>query len=346
MHKARAIAFYLPQFHPIPENDEWWEPGFTEWTQVRRAQPLFAGHRQPKIPHADLGYYDLREAAARKKQAEIAAHHGVAGFCYWHYWFAGRRLLERPFQDVLASGEPDFPFCLAWANHSWSGVWVGCPDRILLEQTYPGPDDHKAHFEALLPAFQDPRYLRVEGKPIFLVYNPLQLPDCWGLVEVWNQRAHAAGLEGIHFVAIAPSGWPVELHGFQGFTQPLPNLGALNFERANPRLTPKTPRRYSYAEALQTMIPPEIPANFYPSLLTGWDNTPRCGPRGFVLEGATPELFEALVRKTRQRVENRPAGHGLIFLKSWNEWAEGNYLEPDAESGYAYLEALKRGLDS
>jgi hypothetical protein len=344
MNEVRALAFYLPQFHSIPENDEWWEPGFTEWTQVRRAQPLFAGHRQPKIPHADLGYYDLTEAATRKKQAEIAARHGVAGFCYWHYWFSGRRLLERPFEDVLKTGEPDFPFCLAWANHSWSGVWVGCPDRILLEQTYPGVEDYEQHFKALLPAFRDPRYLKVEGRPLFVVYNPLQLPDCWALVETWDRLARKNGWEGIHFVAIAPSGWPVEPHGFQGFTQPLPNLGARDFEQADPRRTPTVPRRYSYAEALRGMFPEEIPANFYPSILTGWDNTPRCGARGFVLEKNTPEMFEDRVRKACRLVEGRPADQRLIFLKSWNEWSEGNYLEPDTENDYGYLEALKRGL--
>src|SRR5437879_9338189 len=149
---ARLIAFYLPQFHPIPENDAWWEPGFTEWTNVVRARPLFRGHRQPDLP-TDLGFYDLRVAETRAAQAQLAAAHGIEAFCYWHYWFAGRRMLERPFDEVLRSGRPDFRFCLGWANQTWSGVWHGAPEQVLIEQTYPGEEDDRRHFAAVLPAF-------------------------------------------------------------------------------------------------------------------------------------------------------------------------------------------------
>ena len=155
MTRARAIALYLPQFHPIPENDAWWGSGFTEWTNTAKARPLFAGHHQPHVP-ADLGFYDLRLPETREAQAALARRYGIEGFCYYHYWFAGRRILERPFDEVLASGKPDFPFCLCWANESWTGIWHGAPGRILIEQTYPGPADHAAHFSALRPRLRRP----------------------------------------------------------------------------------------------------------------------------------------------------------------------------------------------
>jgi len=166
MSNARAIAFHLPQYHPTPENDEWWGKGFTEWTNTTRAKPLYPGHYQPHLP-ADLGYYDLRLPEARHAQAELARAYGIEGFCYYHYWFGGRRILERPVNEILASGEPDLPFCLCWANHSWSNIWQGVADRMLIEQTYPGMDDHRRHFEWLLAAFHDPRYIRVDGKPMW-----------------------------------------------------------------------------------------------------------------------------------------------------------------------------------
>src|SRR3954467_6790017 len=172
----KLISFYLPQFHPIPENDEWWGRGFTEWTNTARATPLFRGHYQPHVP-ADLGFYDLRLPELRAAQAKLAREHGVEGFCYYHYWFAGRRILERPFDEVLASGQPDFPFCLNWANQTWTGNWHGAPNRVLIEQTYPGMDDHCRHFDALLPAFADQRCMKVDGRPLFVVYRPRELPE-------------------------------------------------------------------------------------------------------------------------------------------------------------------------
>src|SRR5262249_41646184 len=156
----RVIAFYLPQFHPIPENDAWWGPGFTEWTNVSLARPLFRGHYQPRVP-GELGFYDLRMPETRAAQAALARAHGIEAFCYWHYWFAGKQLLERPFEEVLASHEPDFPFCLAWANESWTGIWHGAPHRMLVQQTYPGLADHEAHFRVWLRAFEDARYVTV-----------------------------------------------------------------------------------------------------------------------------------------------------------------------------------------
>ena len=203
MSKVRPIAFYLPQFYPTPENDEWWEPGFTEWTNVARAVPLFPGHYQPRIPR-DLGFYDLRVPETRQKQAELAREAGIEGFCYWHYWFGGgKRLLHEVFDDVVRSGKPDFPFCLCWANHSWySKTWdPDLPDKLLVEQTYPGEEDIIDHFNAMLPAFQDKRYMKVNGKLVFGVFDPSKI-DIKRMHEVWDRLAHEHGLDGFHFFAL------------------------------------------------------------------------------------------------------------------------------------------------
>ena len=211
--RARLIAFYLPQFHPIPENDKWWGTGFTEWTNVAKARPLFPGHYQPRMP-ADLGFYNLRLPEVRAAQAKLAREAGIEGFCYWHYWFGGKRLLERPFNEVLISGQPDLPFCLGWANQTWSGIWHGVPSRILMEQTYPGPIDHERHFHAVLPAFHNPRYIRVRNMPVFLIYQPNELPSLPAFIEQWQNLALRNGLQGIHFVAHLshPSGaWTIRV---------------------------------------------------------------------------------------------------------------------------------------
>jgi lipopolysaccharide biosynthesis protein len=179
----------LPQYHPIAENDEWWGKGFTEWTNVTKALPLYRGHAQPNLP-ADLGFYDLRVPEARAAQAAMAKTYGVDVFCYYHYWFGnGRRLLERPFEDMLACGEPDFPYMLCWANQTWSGAWHGLDNEVLIEQVYPGEEDERAHFDCLLRAFKDPRYLRVEDKPVFMVYQPEDLPDSRAFTERWRRWA-------------------------------------------------------------------------------------------------------------------------------------------------------------
>ena len=199
--KARVIAFYLPQFHPIPENDKWWGKGFTEWTNVAKAKPLFRGHYQPRIP-ADLGFYDLRVPEVREQQAQLAREAGIEGFCYWHYWFGnGKQLLERPFNEVLVSGKPDFPFCLGWANHSWTtGTWTrGGDAQMIAEQTYPGKNDYLSHFQYALRAFQDERYITVDGKPLFVIFDPYALPQ--DFIPYWRELAEQAGLKGIHFVA-------------------------------------------------------------------------------------------------------------------------------------------------
>src|SRR6266404_281138 len=198
---VRAIAFHLPQFHPVLENDEWWGKGFTEWTNAAKAKPMFRGHYQPHVP-ADLGFYDLRVPETRAAQAQLARDYGIEAFCYYHYWFAGKRIIERPFNEVLASGQPDFPFCLCWANQTWTGIWHGAPNRILIEQTYPGPEDHIAHFRALESAFHDPRYVRVDGKPVFIIYSPTELPDARRTTDLWRDLARKSGLNDLFLVGV------------------------------------------------------------------------------------------------------------------------------------------------
>lgn len=343
-----VIAHYLPQFHPTPENDEWWGKGFTEWTNVTRAKPLFRGHVQPHLP-ADLGFTDLRVPEVRRAQADLAVRYGVSAFCYWHYWFAGRRILERPFADVLHSGSPDLPFCLAWANQTWSGIWHGAPDRVLIEQTYPGPEDDAAHFAELLPAFRDDRYLRVTGRPVLFVYKPSELPDPAAFVERWQGMARAAGLDGLYLIA-GLGETEYTTHRADGFDAGVWYQFPFGSDLAS-RLRDRRwragyfagPKRYPYADRLPP-LPPDVAGPLFPCVYPNWDNTPRSGRRGVVATGSTPERFEAQVVDAVRIARRLPANEQVVVIKSWNEWAEGNYLEPDRETGHARGEALARGL--
>jgi len=354
---ARLIALYLPQFHPIPENDAWWGKGFTEWTNVAKARPLFRGHWQPRLP-ADLGFYDLRVAEVREQQAAMARAAGVEAFCYWHYWFGnGRRLLERPFHEVLESGRPDFPFCLAWANESWSGIWHGSPDRVLMQQQYPGPEDERAHFDAVLPAFRDVRYFKVDGKPLFALFHPGEHPDPAGFIRHWQALAKEAGLPGIYFVAMSSrevdsredlpraSFDAVTEHGPGDFLERPPQNGWARKMRSVRRRFLR-PERFQYRDVVRTAFSEEFAkdARFIPTVLPGWDNTPRSGARGFVFEGSTPELFEEYLAKAVDLARSKGWEERIIFLKAWNEWAEGNYVEPDSRFGHQYLDAIRRAL--
>ena len=352
---GRTIAFYLPQFHPVPENDEWWGKGFTEWTNTAKAKPLFRGHYQPHVP-ADLGFYDLRLPEAREAQAQLARHYGIEAFCYYHYWFgSGRRLLERPFEEVLASGEPDFPFCLCWANQTWTGIWHGAPKRVLIEQTYPGDDDHRRHFDYLLHAFTDRRYLRVDGKPLFLVYSPDELPESRRVTELWRTLAQQAGLPGLFLVAEHPSAaWDPAAAGFdarvnvrlpprrktlQAWATWRNPLRKLRYKVADWRNLPTV---HQYAHVTEHLVGEPTPGiESYPCAIPNWDNTPRSGANGMLLAGSTPELFRTQLRRAVAHVASYPAEHRLVFIKSWNEWAEGNHLEPDLRFGRQYLDVVR-----
>jgi len=350
--KARVIAFYLPQYHPIPENDKWWGKGFTEWTNVGKAKALFKGHYQPRVP-ADLGYYDLRVPETRKAQADMAREYGVEGFIYWHYWFGdGKRLIERPFNEVLNSGEPDFPFCLAWANETWKGFAHGMTDRnILIEQHYPGVKDYTAHFYEVLPAFKDKRYIEVDGKPLFMIYKPLEEPEVVVFMDTWRKLAKENGLKGIYFVGhCIDSKFNVKdvlANGFDAANYTLNHrtFGKKVLRRLN-KIVRNMPYAYPYKIASKYFLKPEEDQieNVYPSIIPGWDHSARSGREGMVLTNSTPEYFETHVQEMVAIVEDKQPQHKIIFLKSWNEWAEGNYMEPDLRWGKKYLEALKRQL--
>ncbi|OYY94864.1 MAG: lipopolysaccharide biosynthesis protein [Hydrogenophilales bacterium 28-61-23] len=349
--KAIVIAAYLPQYHPISENDEWWGAGFTEWVNASKARPLFPSHYQPHIP-ADLGFYDLRLPETRIAQADMARKYGVNGFCYYHYWFAGKRILERPFNEVLQSGAPDFPFCLNWANQSWTGVWHGASKRVLMEQTYPGDSDHRNHFEALLPAFFDKRYIRVDGKPLFFIFRPAELPDAKRTLDLWREMAVRAGLPGLFFVAEHQNPyWPASDHGFDAI------LNTRGFPKRREWVSWKTPLKKIHGKILDIRGVPTIvnygsmSSHFVPDhdsnefvipcVIPNWDNTPRSGFRGYVLHGSSPDLFRVQLRRALDKVARYQVEKRFVYVKSWNEWAEGNHLEPDRKFGHGYLKALK-----
>jgi lipopolysaccharide biosynthesis protein len=367
---VKAIAFYLPQFHPIPENDIWWGKGFTEWTNVAKAKPLYPGHYQPHLP-GELGFYDLRVPETRQAQADLAREYGVDAFCYWHYWFAGERLLDRPFAEVLESGKPDFPFCLAWANETWSGIWHGSPKTILKEQTYPGEADFRAHFEYLLTAFRDRRYVLVGGKPLLVVYRPRNIPNVRQVVDLWRRLARDAGFPGLHLVAVAESNdpaWSCRDDGFDavtiaGLVQATSTRHHLLRGRISNRAANRLPGGDLWRNLVQRVAPfpehvfryesvwPKLAVDwkfdvpYYPSAMPNWDNTPRSGMRGWVLHGSSPELFRRHVEHAVGVLEAQNVEEKILFVKSWNEWAEGNHLEPDQRYGRGFLEALRDGIN-
>lgn len=348
--KARLIAYYLPQFYPFKENNEWWGEGFTEWTNVGKAVPLFKGHYQPRVP-ADLGYYDLRLPEIREAQAKMAREAGIEGFCYWHYWFGdGRRLLNRVFDEVVNDKKPDFPFCLGWANETWSGVWHGLDKKILIQQEYPGKADIEKHFYAVLPAFLDSRYIRVDGKPLFQIYQPLKLPESSRFIGQWNELAQQNGLQGIHFVG--------HTNRFEEYHELL-NLGfdavnlvrlgdVLRYERSlfqkimNKLMFDNALKLFNYNDALKYFTGEEEKNdNCYPTIIPNWDHSPRSGRKGYILHNSNPKLFKKHVLNVLEVVKHKPDEHKIIFVKSWNEWGEGNYLEPDLKYGKGYLDVLK-----
>lgn len=360
--KARVIAFYLPQFHPIPENDKWWGKGFTEWTNVGKAKALFQGHYQPHVP-ADLGYYDLRVPEIRVAQAEMAKKYGIEGFMYWHYWFGnGKRLLERPFSEVLKSGSPDFPFALAWANESWKGFAHGLKNRnVLIEQSYPGEKDYIEHFYAVLPAFKDKRYLTVEGKPIFMIYKPELLPNPDNFICLWNRLAVKNGLKGICFVAHVNHfekneteecivsrmiNYGFSLVNIVRLYQPSKKRSLIRkFRNKIERTLLNMPLCIPYKEAYSYFIS-EIDKSeeVIPTLIPNWDHTPRSGRHGLVLTGSTPDLFRKHTKDIMSIIVEKKDERRIVFVKSWNEWAEGNYLEPDLKWGTRYLDVLRQEL--
>ncbi|WP_083953400.1 glycoside hydrolase family 99-like domain-containing protein [Thauera butanivorans] len=342
----KLIAFHLPQFHPIPENDAWWGKGFTEWTNVTRATPRFPGHHQPQLP-ADLGFYDLRLPEARAAQAELAREYGIHGFCYYHYWFNGKRLLERPVEEILASGEPDFPFCLCWANENWTRRWDGAEQEVLIAQHY-NDDDDRAHIRYLIPFFRDPRYIRIDGKPLMLIYRARHLPDPKRSLAIWRNEARKAGV-GELFICRVENFFnerddPHTL-GFDASVDFQPDWKAITEE--NPSVVlPDEHFVIDYSDLVDAQLErPEVAHLRFPGVTPSWDNSARRRKNAFIIADSSPEAYEHWLAESLQRIRNRPESQQLVFINAWNEWAEGNHLEPDQKFGHAYLEATRRALE-
>ena len=355
---VRAIAFYLPQFHPIPENDEWWGKGFTEWRNVTKARPLFPGHYQPHLP-ADLGFYDLRLPEVREAQATLARENGLHGFCYYHYWFNGRRILERPFADVLASGKPDFPFCLCWANENWTRTWDGGERHVLLQQHYCHEDD-LAHIRALLPVFADRRYIRVNGRPLFLVYRTELLPNPAKTADIWRNEVEKAGLGDPYLARVENfvSGVDPRSIGFDAAVEFAPdgvNVGKIKFHGAINRQLARLgiiPKIYAenkvinYRATMLGMLGKHEPEfKRFRCVTPMWDNSARRRNGARIYVGSTPDLYKRwLIETAKQTIARFSSDERIVFVNAWNEWAEGCHLEPDLKWGRAYLKATKEAL--
>lgn len=368
----KVIALYLPQFHPIPENDKWYGKGFTEWTNVAQAKPLFKGHKQPRVP-ADLGFYDLRLPEVRYAQAEMAKTYGIDAFAFYHYWFGnGKQLLERPFQEILRDGEYTFPFMLHWANGPWyKKMWQaeGKGDQLLIEQLYPGEKDAVEHFYALLPAFRDKRYIRVDGKIPFTIDQPrpAESNEIGNMMKIWRELAVREGIDDFMFIAHSAHREEVDalnqggadaLLGKDGLYQGTydamidsqyrkvmyTDLSAKGKYVLRKKLG--LPNVYKYEDAIKVAFG-EYDRDFrvFPEVFPRFDHSPRSKGKEIVYVDDSPILFKKYLLKAFEMVKEKPSDRQLVFIRAWNEWGEGNYLEPDIDSGLGYLEAIKDAKD-
>lgn len=366
----KVIALYLPQFHPIPENDSWYGKGFTEWTNVAKAKPLFPGHRQPRVP-ADLGFYDLRIPEVRYAQAKLAKEYGIDGFSFYHYWFGnGRQLLEKPFQEVLADKNYKFPFMLHWANGSWSKkLWKadGSGDQLLIEQTYPGKEDAINHFYSLLPAFRDERYMRIDGKIMFAVDLPLNSSEISNILKLWRELALKENIGEFFFIAHAAhykESMALMKGGADGLLGSFGLYGGVYdaimdsqyrkvmyrdfYSKVKYTLRKKLniPNTYSYKNAIKLAIADyDRDERVFPEIFPRFDHAPRSKGKELIYTGDSPELFKQYMVDTLIMIKNKSPERQLIFIRAWNEWGEGNYLEPDLDTGLGYLKAIKSALD-
>ena len=373
--RVRALAFYFPQFHEIAENNAWWGPGFTDWVNVKRAQPQFAGHYQPRVPYGER-YYDQSRKETIEWQIDLARRHGVDGFCHYHYWFDGKQLLETPTDIVLDSPELDFPFCLAWANETWSRRWDGRDHHVLQAQTHrPDKALWQRHFDYLFRAWSDPRAIKIDGRPLFLIYRAHLIQQPGEMLEGWRDEARRRGLAGLYIVAMKQFEFPVPVvlrhfdatMQFQPFEALFsPDFEGKVFETSKPvmalRRLPERAQnllralRYSWFSGLSVYdydlvwkhmlkVEREGAMASFPGAFVDWDNTARYVKRARIFRGASPQRFEHWFRQLVQITALRPELERTIFINAWNEWAEGAYLEPDERYGYGYLEALKRCMD-
>jgi lipopolysaccharide biosynthesis protein len=344
----RLIAFYLPQFHQNDLNDEWWGEGFTEWTRVRQAQPNYAGHRQPVEP-GELGYYDLSDPTVMDKQAALARAYGIHGFCFYYYWFGGgRRMLEQPLEQFAACGRPDLPFCICWANDTWTRTWDGRHHEVLMPQEYP-PGFAEEFMQDVLPLLKDERYLRVDGAPLLLVYRPNLLPDAPETVRLWRAVCRRQGIPDLHLAMV--QNYEVadpRVYGFDAAVEFPPNVRLDSVLPGTfPGIAPDfTGRLMDYA-AMAARLLAKAPQPFlhYRGVTPAWDNTPRRNRLAHILVGSSPELYRLWLEKAVEiTLARSPAQQPLLFVNAWNEWGEGAYLEPDGHEGRARLQATRAGL--
>jgi len=346
--RPRLIAFFLTQFHPIPENDAWWGKGFTEWTNVTKAKPLFDGHDQPHLP-TDFGFYDLRVRATRHDQIRLAKQFGIDGFCYHYYWFSGTRLLNQPLDDMLADLESDMPFCLCWANENWTRRWDAAEHEILIAQRYL-PDDDLNFIKSLIPFFSDPRYIRINGVPFLIVYRPQHLHDARKTVAIWRDYCRSVGIGEIHLCAALTHGnEDYAQFGFEsGVEFPPHNLKCKNVADQISFYEPFRGYVVKYQEIARAYLERKyLHSNVFRGVFPSWDNTPRTGNRGVVVLDGTPANYEYwLVESIRKTLEDFPGQERFVFINAWNEWAEGCHLEPDRKFQHQFLEATLRARNA
>ena len=374
---TKLIALYLPQFHTIPENDQWWGEGFTEWTNVKKSTPLYEGHDQPRIP-LNENFYNLLDDDVKIWQANLAKDHGVFGFCYYHYWFkGGKQLLEKPAEQMLVNKEVDLPFCFCWANENWSRNWDGGNREILMEQDYGGKDDWEKHFQYLLPFFKDERYITVDGKPLFVIYKPEQIIDIYQMMNYFKKRAVESGLSGLCLAFQFPTYYTdmfyrEDIFDYRIGFEPVYSRNASSMQKPGMSNKVSLLRKtlgenavsayrksrqgktgsnwgkaqslamYFYDETWEQILKNQWTQEFLPGALVDWDNTPR-NKHGVVYEGFSIEKFEKYMRCLIKRANAE--SKLMIFINAWNEWAEGAFLEPDEKYGYQKLEAIKRALE-
>lgn len=347
--KARAIAFYLPQFHPIAENDAWWGKGFTEWTNVSKAQPQFLGHYQPHLP-GELGFYDLRLPDVMRRQVELARLYGIEAFCFHYYWFSGRRLLERPLEQYLANPSLDLPFCLCWANENWTRRWDGMESDVLLGQVY-NDDNDEAFILDLITALRDPRYLRLNGRPLVIVYRPSLLPDCRRTLQHWRETCRREGVGDIFLAMVQFDRFDPTEFGFDAALEFPPHKLASGLACVNAELQLINPEYHGHSVRYQDIVQAaeSMPVPKYPlmrGVFPSWDNEARKPGRGYTFVGSTPQLYRRwLENAVEYAIEHPVAGESVVFINAWNEWAEGAHLEPDRKYGYAYLQATRDALE-
>jgi hypothetical protein len=351
---VKPIAFYLPQFHAIPENNIWWGDGFTEWVNTRKARPLYPGHYEPREPHDDFGYYDLNDVEVIKKQAALAKRHGIYGFCLYYYWFSGKKLLEKPLETILAHPEIDINFCLCWANENWTRRWDGQDDDVLIAQQY-APEDPDRFIDDIQDALRDPRYIRVDGVPVILVYNPLRVENLNSVINMWRGRARELEIGEIQVWMCQTFSTHVDcLEGgicFDGEVEFPPHSlrlteGCLfvNTDDARSTLYPYTKMVELKIQDIQQGNPRaqifDIPC--YRAITMGWDNTPRRGNGWYSIFGFSLDLFARWVRAVVANAQRHE--QEFIFINAWNEWGEGTYLEPDKTYGYATINTFSKAL--